>query len=90
MKKWDIHHLEFDPAVWGEMQAFVRKHPEYEEMLKERLDDLLEFPDLFWQEAYLLDENVGYFVTRHQQIELSGKVDRSKGRVLVTHFSFRH
>ena len=89
MKTWGINNLEFDPAVWTQIKAFVEKHPELEALLQERLNDLLEFPDLFWQTARIVDAEHGYFVTRNQQIELAGKVYRSKSLALVTHFSFR-
>lgn len=90
MKKWNITRIEFESGVWKEIQDFVARHPQYKKMIEDRLNDLLDFPDLFWQSAHIVDENHGYFLTKNQKIELAGKIDRQKALALVTHFSFHH
>ena len=88
MKRWDIKKVEFEPGIWEEIERFVGNHPQYRKMIQERINDLMEFPDLFWQSAHIRDENHGYFLTRNQQIELAGKVYRKESLIRVTHFSF--
>ncbi len=67
----------------------MAEYPQYEGMLQARIDDLIRFPELLWQEAHIVDEDTGYFVTHNQRLELAGKVYRGKGLVLITHFSCR-
>jgi hypothetical protein len=88
VKKWGIKHIEFEPEVRIELKDFVEKNPAYKKLLDDRLNDLMNFPELVWQSAFIESEDVGYFLTRNQQIELAGKAYKAKHLVLITHFSF--
>jgi hypothetical protein len=88
MKKWTIQTIEFEPAVRDQLKDFAVKNPAYKKLLEIRLNDLLNFPDLVWQSAFLENDNVGHFLTNNQQIELAGKAYKDKALILITHFSF--
>ena len=89
MESWRLRSVEFEPGVWEEVLRFLEVYPQYEGMLRARIDDLIRFPELIWQEAHIVDGDTGYFITRNQRLELAGKVYRRKGLALITHFSYR-
>jgi hypothetical protein len=88
MKNWNLKEIEFEDGVWDAIAAFLKDNPKYKKMLEERINDLLNFPDLAWQSAHGANESEGYFTTRNQQIHLAGKAYRKKGLIVITHFSF--
>ncbi len=88
MKKWTIRTIEFEPAVREQLKDFAAENPGYKKLLEARINDLLNFPDLVWQSAFLENDNVGYFLTKNQQIELAGKAYKDQSLILITHFSF--
>ncbi len=88
MKHWKIKTIEFEAGARLLLNDFLAKNPTYGKMVDERVDDLLNYPDLMWQSAHLVDGDFGYFVTRNQQLDLAGKVYRARHLALVTHFVF--
>lgn len=88
MPNWNLREVEFEAGVWDAMEAFLKGNPKYKKMLEERINGLLNFPDLVWQSAHVENESEGYFTTRHQQINLAGKAYKEKRLIVVTHFSF--
>jgi hypothetical protein len=88
MKSWDLETVEFAEGVYVAMETFLAKNPRYQKVLEDRINDLLNFPDLVWQSAHMENENEGYFVTTNQQINLAGKAFRNKKLILITYFSF--
>ncbi len=90
MGKWRIRFIDFDPEVEAALRDFIGKNPVYKRILDARLNDLLNFPELIWATAVFdqADSNEGEFVTKHQQMELAGKVYRRSRTVYITHFSF--
>ncbi|HTA76618.1 MAG TPA: hypothetical protein VK791_05635 [bacterium] len=88
MSKWSLKEIEFEEGVHNAMKAFLKENPRYKKILEERINDLLNFPELFWQSAHVENENEGYFATKNQQINLAGKAYKKKGLIVITHFSF--
>ena len=88
MKNWKIENIEFEPEAARVLKEFISKNPTYKRLIETRINDLLNFPDLAWQSAFIESETEGYFLTKNQQIELAGKAYKDKGRILITHFSF--
>jgi hypothetical protein len=90
MKNWKIENIEFEPEAVKTLKEFVSKNPNYKKLIDARINDLLNFPDLIWQSAFIESGAEGYFLTKNQQIELAGKAYQDKRLILVTHFSFHH
>jgi hypothetical protein len=88
MPKWNLKGIEFEGGVHNAIKAFLKDNPKYKKMLEDRINDLLNFPDLFWQSANVENQNEGYFTTKNQQINLAGKAYKNKGLVVITHFNF--
>jgi hypothetical protein len=88
MAKWNLKDVEFEDGVWDTIEAFLKDNPKYKKILEDRINDLLNFPELFWQSAHVENENEGYFTTKNQQINLAGKVYKKKGLIVISHFSF--
>jgi hypothetical protein len=88
--KWNITKIKFAPGVEEQINFFLSddEYPEFRKMVGDRIDDILNYPDLFWQVAVIDDANNGHFYTKHQQIELAGQVNRKAGVAVITHFGF--
>ena len=88
--KWKINDIELTPDVATAIDAFVDEHPKYADILDDRINDLLNFPELLWASAVLDKKNPdrATFVTNHQQIDLAGTANRSTGKVVITYFAF--
>ena len=92
MEKWKLTFIDFEPETEKALEDFIKDHSEYKKMLDDRINDLLNFPDLVWASAVFdrKNSNFGEFVTYHQQIDLAGKVYRKTGVIYITHFEFHH
>ncbi len=88
MERWDLKIIDFEPGVMESIKAFTKDNQQYAKQIDDRINDLLNFPDLIWQSTAFKSKDIGHFFTRNQQIELGGKVYRKEGRVLVSYFSF--
>lgn len=90
MKKWNLKKIDFELEVEKALRLFITKNPTYKRMLEERINDLLNFPDLIWATAVFdkAESEQGEFVTFHQQIDLAGVVYRKTGVIYITHFEF--
>jgi hypothetical protein len=88
VRKWEIKNIEFEPEVRHKLKEFAEKNPTYKKQLEDRLNDLMNFPELVWQSTFIESEDIGHFLTKNQQIELAGKAYKDKHLVLITHFSF--
>jgi hypothetical protein len=88
MKNWGIESIEFEPEAAKAIKAFAEVNPTYKKQIEDRVNDLLNFPELVWQSAFVKGGKEGYFLTKNQQIELAGKVYKDRRLVLITHFSF--
>ncbi len=90
MEKWNIKSIDFDDEVKISIRKFIKDNPTFKKMLDERINDLINFPELFWASAVLDKENPDFaeFVTYHQQIDLAGYAKRKEGLAVVTHFEF--
>ncbi len=88
--KWKIIDIELTPEVATAIDAFVDEHPKYADILDERINDLLNFPELFWASAVLdkKSQDRAIFVTNHQQIDLAGTANKLTGKVIITYFAF--
>lgn len=90
MEKWKIQFIDLDPDVERTIRRFIAANPVYGKMLEERINDLLNFPELVWATAVFdqIDSNEGEFITQHQQMVLAGKVYRRSKTAYITYFSF--
>ena len=51
MEKWNLKEVKFEEGVYEAVEAFLEVNPGYKKMLEDRINDLLNFPDLVWQAA---------------------------------------
>lgn len=88
MERWKVESIDFEPHAQKAMAAFLEKNPTYKKMVQDRINDLLNFPELVWYSVFIETEVTGDFYTKGQQIELAGKAYKVEKRIVVTHFSY--
>jgi hypothetical protein len=90
MGSWTIRFIDFEPDAEKAMKEFIKKNSKYKKMLEDRINDLLNFPELVWASALFdkEDSDLAEFVTYHQQLDLAGYAKRGEGKVVITHFEF--